>query len=246
MQSSGLSRLERKVASMIAELAPCRALELAPGRGALSAELVRLGHRVEALDIAPENFVADKTGVRLTKGDLDDPLPYADNSFELVVCCEGIEHLEHQYAFARELARVLAPGGTLVITSPNINNAASRLRFLLTGFYALAVRPSSEYERNRYIEHIYPLTFWQFRHILHTAGLKIERVDTDHIRRSSLALALLWPLSYILTGRTLASEPDDRQREANREINRQMHSLSLFFGRTQIVVARKRKSTYEL
>ncbi len=235
-----MSRLERKLLKLIGGLSHCKTLELTPGKGALTAELVKRGHSVDALDIAPENFIADRTGVRLTAGNLDNPLPYADNSFELVVCCEGIEHLEQQYEFARELARVMAPGATLVITTPNINNAASRLRFLLTGFYSLAERPSSEFERNRYIEHIYPLTFWQIRHILHTAGLKIERVDTDHIRRSGLALAPLWPLSRFFTGRTLATEPDSRQREANREICGQMHSSALFFGRTMIVVAQRR------
>jgi SAM-dependent methyltransferase len=234
-----LSRLERKVLELVDGIQPCRTLELTPGRGALTEQLVRSGHQVDALDIAPENFIADRTGIRLTAGNLDDPLPYADNSFELVICCEGIEHLEKQYEFARELARVMAPGATLVITTPNINNAASRLRFLLTGFYSLAVRPSSEFERNRYIEHIYPLTFWQFRHILHSASLRIKQVGTDHIRRSGLSLAPLWPLSRLFTGRALASEPDPRQRKANREICRQMHSLSMFFGRTMIAVVRR-------
>jgi SAM-dependent methyltransferase len=233
-----LSRLERKVLKLVDGIEPCRTLELTPGRGALTEQLARRGHQVDALDIAPENFIADKTGIRLTAGNLDNPLPYADNSFELVVCCEGIEHLEQQYEFARELARVMAPGATLVITTPNINNVASRLRFLLTGFFSLAVRPSSEFERNRYVEHIYPLTFWQFRHILHSAGLIIGMVDTDHIRRSGLTLAPLWPLSRLFTGRALASEPEPRQREANREICAQLHSPALFFGRTMIAVAR--------
>jgi SAM-dependent methyltransferase len=239
-----MSRLEMKVVELISGIKPCRALELAPGQGALSAELVRQGHNVDALDIAPENFAAERTGVKLTQGNLDQQLPYGDSEFELVVCCEGIEHLEHQYEFARELARVLSPGGTLVLTTPNICNAASRLRFLFTGFYALAVRPSSEFVRNRYIEHIYPLTFWQLRHILHPAGLNIEKIETDHIRRSSLALAPLWPLSRMFTARTLATEPEERQREVNREIVRQMHSAAVFFGRTQIVVARRGESTY--
>lgn len=246
MSGIKLSRLERKVLDLIANLEPCRTLELGPGRGALSAALASLGFQVDALDIAPENFAADNTGIELTRGNLDEPLPYADSSFDLVVTCEAIEHLEHQYSFARELARVLAPGGTLVITTPNIVNAASRLRFMLTGFYALAVRPSSEFTRNRYIEHIYPITFWQLRHILHTSGLLIQQVMTDHIRKSSMLLAPLWPLSYLVTGRALASEPDPRQYQANRDINRQIHSPALFFGRTQIIVARRGESTYEM
>ncbi|MFH1070711.1 MAG: class I SAM-dependent methyltransferase [Candidatus Glassbacteria bacterium] len=234
-----LSRLERKVLSLVAGIAPGRALELAPGRGSLSAELVRLGHRLDALDIAPENFSASRRGVNLVAGNLDDPLPFEDSAYDLVVCCEGIEHLEYQYRFARELARVLTPGGRLVLTTPNINNVASRIRFLFTGFYSLAVRPSSEFTHNRYIEHIYPLAWWQLRHLLHTAGLKVEEVTTDHVRRSCLALAPLWPLSSLFTLKVLLTEPEPRQRSANREICRQLHSPALFFGRTMIVSARK-------
>lgn len=240
-----MSRLERKVFSLLGDLPPGgRVLELAPGRGALSRALAERGHRVEALDYHPENF-GPRAGVNLVRGDLDSPLPFGDASCDTVVCCEGIEHLEHQYAFARELARVLRPGGRLILTTPNINNAASRLRFLLTGFYSLAVRPSSEFSRNRFIEHIYCLTYWQLRHILHTSGLTIEAVHTDHIRRSSLALAPLWPLSRRFTARTLATEQEPRQRAANREIVRQMHSAALFFGRTMIVCARRGESGYE-
>ncbi|MCE5271155.1 class I SAM-dependent methyltransferase [bacterium] len=239
-----LSRIERRVLALLEGLPPGgRALELAPGRGALSRALSARGWNVTALDFHPENF-GPRDGAHILRGDLDRPLPFREGSFDLLVCCEGIEHLEHQYAFARELARVLRPGGRLALTTPNICNAASRLRFVLTGFYSLSVRPSSEFSRNRFIEHIYCLTFWQLRHILHTTGLQIERVSTDHIRRSSLALAPLWPLSRWFTGGALRSEEEPRQREANLEILRQMHTAALFFGRTTIVLARRGESTY--
>ncbi|MEA2062097.1 MAG: class I SAM-dependent methyltransferase [Gemmatimonadota bacterium] len=240
-----MNRLERKVLEQVSSMPRgTQVLELAPGRGALASGLAARGFSVRALDIHPELFM-EAEGVSCTRGNLDEPLPFEDEAFDLVVCCEGIEHLEFQYGFARELARVLKTGGTLVLTTPNIANIASRLRFLLTGFYSLAERPSSEFKRDRTIEHIYPLTFWQLRHILHTSGLLIERLATDHIRRSSLLLGGLYPLSYLFTRAALASEGQQRQREANLEILRQLHSAPLFFGRTQIIIARKGRSTYE-
>lgn len=247
MENLRMSRLERKVLSLFEGLGlpvQGRVLELAPGRGALSAALVRPGLEVDALDIHPEHFDPG-CGARILQGDLDEPLPFRDETYDLVICCEGIEHLEHQYGFARELARVLKTGGRLILTTPNIANIASRLRFLLTGFFALAVRPSSEFEHDRTIEHIYPLTFWQLRHILHTNGLLIERIATDHIRKSCLPLAVLYPLSYLLTLKALATEREPRQRRANFQIASQMHSAALFFGRTQIIVARKEVPTYQ-
>jgi SAM-dependent methyltransferase len=46
-------------------------------------------------------------------------LPFAAGRFELVVCFEVIEHVESQDDVIAELARVLAPGGVLAISSPN-------------------------------------------------------------------------------------------------------------------------------
>jgi len=48
-------------------------------------------------------------------------LPFADASFDLVTCFETIEHVEAQQEVIAELARVLRPDGTLLISSPNRN-----------------------------------------------------------------------------------------------------------------------------
>jgi len=52
------------------------------------------------------------------EGDLRD-LPFADNSFDLAVCFETIEHMQQGEQALSELRRVLRPGGRLVISSPN-------------------------------------------------------------------------------------------------------------------------------
>ncbi len=48
-------------------------------------------------------------------------LPHADASFDLITCFEVIEHVPEPSAVLGELARVLAPGGVLAISSPNAN-----------------------------------------------------------------------------------------------------------------------------
>jgi SAM-dependent methyltransferase len=45
-------------------------------------------------------------------------MPFADNSFDLATCLDVIEHLEDDAAALRELRRVVAPGGSLLVTVP--------------------------------------------------------------------------------------------------------------------------------
>ena len=218
-------------------------LELTPGEGNLTKALLNNGyHNIQAMDIDPDNFKVKD--VVCHKGNLNDPFPFDSNSFDLVISVEGIEHLENQYQFASEINRVLNDNGHAIITTPNINNFASRVKYLFTGFYSLAERPSSEFEKNWFIEHIYPLTFWQLRHILHTSGLFIQKTGTNRIRHSSLIGIFFYPFSYGLTWRELNSEPDERQRKANMEILKQMHTPALYLGKSQIILAQKQRHSY--
>jgi SAM-dependent methyltransferase len=57
-------------------------------------------------------------GVELRVGDLT-ALDIADDQFDLIVCFEVIEHFEDPDIVLDELARVLAPGGALLVSSPN-------------------------------------------------------------------------------------------------------------------------------
>ena len=46
-------------------------------------------------------------------------LPFADRSFDLIICKHVLEHLEHPPAAVRELARILRPSGRMIILTPN-------------------------------------------------------------------------------------------------------------------------------
>jgi SAM-dependent methyltransferase len=58
-------------------------------------------------------------GVELRVGDVQDLAFLEDDSFDVVVCFETIEHVRDRDAALDELRRVLAPGGVLAISSPN-------------------------------------------------------------------------------------------------------------------------------
>lgn len=88
-------------------------------------------HGVDILDIlSPEA----KTKVKFAPADLNfEKLPYPDNSIELVIAFQIIEHLENPFFVMREVCRVLKPGGVFMFSVPNPFNLAFRLKFLFTG-----------------------------------------------------------------------------------------------------------------
>jgi len=62
-------------------------------------------------------------------------LPFPDGSFDHALCLDVLEHLQfsEQPRALAELFRVLAPGGELFVTVPNLAHLQSRVHFLLTG-----------------------------------------------------------------------------------------------------------------
>jgi SAM-dependent methyltransferase len=64
---------------------------------------------------------ASAAGLDVRYGDLNRPLPFADNAFRCVVALSVVEHLSRPCLFLRESHRVLAPAGRLVLLTPNIS-----------------------------------------------------------------------------------------------------------------------------
>lgn len=216
-----------------------RLLEIPAGEGALAWQLRKLGYDVTAGDIDPGFFKVDP--IPCIRLDLNTRFPVDDGQFDFISCIEGIEHLEDQFQFIRECHRALRPGGHLILSTPNILNLASRLKFLFSGFYSLVPRPINEFSVVPVFDHINPVTYYQVRYLLHSQGFEIIEATTDFYRRGAAGLLFLRPFVQIYSIRTMRKERDAKQRAANREIRRVMNSLPLLLGRTLIIVARKRE-----
>lgn len=72
----------------------------------------------------------EKLGIETVWHDADEPLPFANQSFDVVVVGELLEHLVSPAGFVEEASRVLRPNGTLVGSIPNAYRLKNRLRFL--------------------------------------------------------------------------------------------------------------------
>lgn len=100
-----------------------RVLDAGCGAGYGSAELADVAESVFAIDIAPEAIEYARAHYPLPNLAFEQAsctgLPYADGAFDLVVAFEVIEHLENWRDFLREVRRVLAPAGQLIVSTPN-------------------------------------------------------------------------------------------------------------------------------
>ena len=89
-----------------------KALDVGCRDGYWSEELKRKGYEVVSCDIDPHYAGA------LTV-DANQRLPFGDSQFDLIWCSEVIEHLRAPAFTIAEFKRVLRPGGSLVMTTPN-------------------------------------------------------------------------------------------------------------------------------
>jgi ubiquinone/menaquinone biosynthesis C-methylase UbiE len=195
----------------------CRRRHPCPGGkhldiGAGSGELIRnLGEAISpksfACDFHAERFAAGNTPCEKVNLNLE-PLPYPDAGFELVTCSEVVEHLENYRALLREAFRVAQPGGLLIVTTPNVLNANSRVRYVCSGFAnlfgPLPVRNDKLYSTGG---HISPIAYFYLAHALLDAGFEKVELDIDKVQRTSvLWLAVLFPFMLVGWLRFMARE----------------------------------------
>jgi len=105
-------------------------LDLGCRSGALTTHFLD-GNSVVGLDVdASALEKAAALGIEPVQANVEDPLPFADASFDAVVAGELFEHLQFPDGLVAEIHRVLRPRAVLVGSVPNAFRVQSRLRFL--------------------------------------------------------------------------------------------------------------------
>jgi 2-polyprenyl-6-hydroxyphenyl methylase/3-demethylubiquinone-9 3-methyltransferase len=150
------------------------ALDVGCGAGLLAEPLARLGARVTGIDASPEvieaareHAVRQGLTIDYRAGDVE----ALEGEFDLITAMEVVEHVADAAAFVKALARRLAPGGLLVMSTPNAT-AMSNLLMITLG-EGLGQIPRGTHEFDRFIAPE------RLKQLLADAGLKC--LDTEGI-----------------------------------------------------------------
>ena len=196
---------------------------------------------ITACDIFPESFRYPEAKCLWILP--DGRLPYEDESIDVACSLEVIEHVEDQFAFTREIHRVLKPGGLAIISTPNVLNLNSRWRNLHSGFATLfdpLLLSSTDPVHTS--GHIHPVSYYYLAYQLRRAGFASTSVAYDRFKDSARFLLLICgPMIWIgnqLFKRRLNSRKKDVATE-NASILSEMWSLRMLTSRSVIAIASK-------
>ena len=190
----------RKVCDYIATLPQGRLLDIPAGNGHIVNYSRSLGLDAVGADINSQ--VADFVFCNMEK-----PLPFQDEHFDVVTCLEGIEHVVNQDMLLSELARITKPGGTLILSTPNVSNFYSRLKFLFTGtfgqFWPHEMRSATQAMVDR--GHIHPISPQILCYAMHVRGMKLRSIIRDRMKRLVYfpIYLICLPWMYLATHRML-------------------------------------------
>lgn len=170
-----------------------RVLDCPTGEGPFARLLLDLGYDVTCCDIFPDQFKLPK--IPCDFADLNKKLPYDDNTFDAVACLNGLQRIWARGRAVRELARVVKPGGYVIISFPNNSDIRRRLLFMMTGSVTWNVigpphvclpeagDPAAWFR--------YPMTLANVLSAIKSVGLQCEVIRSTHFSKGALFLSPL-------------------------------------------------------
>lgn len=214
-------------------------LDIPCGNGALALRLQDNSYKVTSSDIVSHLFKLDSSN--FVHSNLNETLPFSDDSFDILTCVDGIAHVENIPHTIREFNRILKKNGSLIISTPNISSLRSRFRYFLTGFHNKRKLPLNESTPTP--EHLINIIeLPMLRYFLHTNNFKIIGIKTNRTKLISWSYIVLVPFSFLCTLLAFKTEKQGAsQKKNNMTILKSLFTWNILFGETMIIHAQNTK-----
>lgn len=223
-------------------------VDLSAGRGYIAQLFSDIGAQVKAYDLFPNQNQFFKAAVNPI--DLQKPFPIESNFADLILCCETIEHLPNQFFLFQEAARILKPGGTFILTTPNSSSLRSRFsQFMLESEHYGAPAPNElnaftkwENSEDGYFSKLFISGILRLRTLAALNNLIVKHVHPTKRSSSSYFLLALWyPALYYFNRKALKKQikKDPVHEKTFRAIYKLNTSMNVLLGKHLILEFQK-------
>ena len=123
--------IEHAMADLATEVRGGRVLDVACGTGRVAMRIAERGCRSIGAEASMEmigvgRYVQPQSTAEMVRS-IAEELPFADASFDRVICQGSLDHFAEPHAFMREAARITRPGGRVVIALANFESVSCKL-----------------------------------------------------------------------------------------------------------------------
>jgi len=207
-------------------------IDVPAGSGFVSMLCKQAGALVEPFDLHPEVFQYPEMSCK--QADLSATLPIPSDYADYVLFMENVESIADQLHLMRELARILKPGGKLIITMPNQSNLKNRLTYFWLESESNKIFLPNEYngmvgydDLHTYLGRFFLCGIQRLRSLAGLAGLTIERVHPN-VRSNSAAVVFLFaaPFLFLRSWLTLQRTLRKTDSDAEKLVLHSQHKLN--------------------
>lgn len=190
--------------------------DLSAGSGYIANLFHEAGAAVSLYDLFPDqNRFCPRTCQPI---DLQLPFPIATSSVDVAILGETIEHLPDQHHLFQQVARILKPGGHLLLTTPNSSSLRSRFSQFLMESEHYSTPPPNETDAftrwpgsdRGYFSKLFISGILRLRTLAALQQLKIKKVHRTESSSTSWLLMIFYPVLYYFSAKNLR-----RQKRSN-------------------------------
>jgi SAM-dependent methyltransferase len=220
-----------------------RVIDLSAGSGYIANLFHEAGADVQLYDLFPEQNKFCPLSCRHI--DLQKPFPITDKSVDIVILAETIEHLPNQFFFFVETARILKPGATLLLTTPNSSSLRSRFsQFLMESEHYSTPAPNElnafthwPGSKEGYFSKLFISGILRLRTLAALNGLSIKKVHPTKGSTTSYFLLICYPILYYYSRKNYNKQvrADGRNAPVYREIFDLNTSFEILVSRHLVV-----------